>query len=311
MRSEHLKFFLNLVQTGSILQSSQELYTTHQNVSKMIRQLENELGTTLFIRSKKGVQLTATGKLLLPVAQQTVALFTELRTNITMLEKEVALTGELHILSSDLVSFTILSSLIHQFSELYPALQIRLENTEPLVILQKIALHPQMVGVVVILNNSKFHSLYKPYLQQIQLTPLLRDNFCCVVGPKSPLYNNRSISLDQFSQHPFATTTSNEEGENILTNLLESYGGTVSFSTNSISSYNNALLTGRYVGISSRTGHRKSIEENIKFNQLHLIPFEEDMSLSICLAINQHAKLNEAQQSFVSFMQSDKTIVSP
>ncbi len=64
MRTEHLKYFLNLVETGSITQTSKELYTTHQNVSKIIRQLEEDLGTTLFIRTTKGIELTATGNCL-------------------------------------------------------------------------------------------------------------------------------------------------------------------------------------------------------------------------------------------------------
>ena len=69
MRTEHLEYFLKLAQTNSITQAAKELYTTHQNVSKIIRQLEEDLGTTLFLRNQKGVALTPTGQLLLPVAQ--------------------------------------------------------------------------------------------------------------------------------------------------------------------------------------------------------------------------------------------------
>ena len=71
MRTEHLEYFLKLAQTNSITQAAKELYTTHQNVSKIIRQLEEDLGTTLFLRNQKGVALTPTGQLLLPVAQRT------------------------------------------------------------------------------------------------------------------------------------------------------------------------------------------------------------------------------------------------
>ena len=306
MRGEHIKYFLSLVQTNSIQQTSLELYTTRQNVSKMIRQLENELDIELFLRSKKGVELTPAGKLFLPIAKQTVQEFGRFRANISALKKGADVTGELHILSSDMVSFTAISPLIQLFTELYPMLNVHLEIKEPLSILQKIALYPQLVGIVVILNNPEFHKLYMPYIQQIQLTPLLQDDYSCIVGAQSPLNKHKSISLTEFAQQPFATTTLNEDGKNVLTNLIASYGGTVSFGTNSLHSYNNALLNGRYVGLSSNISHRKSVEENSKFAQLHLIPFEEDMSFSISLAIHQRSQLNKAGEIFVEFMENNK-----
>ena len=82
MRTEHLKFFVTLAETGSIMQTGKKLYTTHQNVSKVIRQLEDDLDTTLFHRNQKGVTLSATGKLLLPLAQRTMRDFDALRADI-------------------------------------------------------------------------------------------------------------------------------------------------------------------------------------------------------------------------------------
>ena len=46
MRIEHLEYLICLARTHSITKASEELFTTHQNVSKMIRQLEQELGVT-------------------------------------------------------------------------------------------------------------------------------------------------------------------------------------------------------------------------------------------------------------------------
>ncbi len=40
MRMEHLEYLICLARTHSITKASAELFTTHQNVSKMIRQLE-------------------------------------------------------------------------------------------------------------------------------------------------------------------------------------------------------------------------------------------------------------------------------
>ena len=63
MRIEHLEYLICLARTHSITKASEELFTTHQNVSKMIRQLEQELGVTLFTRSCLPPAILASGSI--------------------------------------------------------------------------------------------------------------------------------------------------------------------------------------------------------------------------------------------------------
>lgn len=56
--------FMAVVRAGSILEASKQLYISQPAVSKSIHKLENNLGTTLFIRSSKGIQLTESGYIL-------------------------------------------------------------------------------------------------------------------------------------------------------------------------------------------------------------------------------------------------------
>lgn len=304
MRTEHLKYFLSLAETHSITQSSKELYTTHQNVSKIMRQLEEDLGTALFIRSAKGVDLTPTGKLLLPVAKRTVAEFAQLRADILVLESRSDLSGELHVLGSEVVNVTMLSSLIQVFAELYPSLLIRLDNDDPINILRKIALHPQMVGMTAVLSNPEFHPLYQPYLEQVQLTKLEEDQFYCTVSQSSPLAEAKFIALEQFVQYPFAVILPSGEGGSVLTRLVTAYGGQVAFATNNYQTYIQAMQSGRYVSISSRRVHQKITDAFLRKEKLRLIPFQEDMRLDISLATHLYPQLSEAGAAFVSFVQS-------
>lgn len=308
MRTEHLKYFLHLSQTGSIMQTSRELYTTHQNVSKMIRQLEDDLGTKLFTRSQKGVQLTPTGKLLLPVAKRAISDFGQLRADINRLEKREDLAGSLHILGASLSNFTLLSSIMQIFIEFYPSLRIRLDNVDPMNIMKQIALHPQLIGIPVVLSNPEFYDLYMPYIQQVHLTPLVQDTYYCVVSKQSPLAELKSISLAQFVQHPFATITLGEDEECLLTSLVSRYGGTVAFTSNSLPTYAQATQNARYVSISSVRTHQKYLERYPNSNTC-LIPFQEDMRFTFSLAINLHAKLTESGQAFVDFIQNSQNYI--
>ena len=75
--------------------------------------MEEDLGTTLFLRNQKGVALTPTGQLLLPVAQRTFTEFSQLRKDVSALKKRPHLTGSLQIFSSDMVSYSVLSNMIN------------------------------------------------------------------------------------------------------------------------------------------------------------------------------------------------------
>lgn len=56
--------FLAVVRAGSILEASRQLYISQPAVSKAVHKLETNLGTTLFIRSSRGIQLTESGYIL-------------------------------------------------------------------------------------------------------------------------------------------------------------------------------------------------------------------------------------------------------
>lgn len=95
MRAEHLKYFLALAENHSITKTSLEFYTTHQSVSKIIRQLEEEMEAQLFVRSSKGMTLTPEGEVLLPVARETVKAFQQVRLELAHMTRQKDLEGEL------------------------------------------------------------------------------------------------------------------------------------------------------------------------------------------------------------------------
>ncbi len=68
----HLRSFVAVAQTGNLTQAAKRLYTTPPAISAHIKTLEEELSTSLFIRSNKGMSLTDKGQLLLKKAQVTL-----------------------------------------------------------------------------------------------------------------------------------------------------------------------------------------------------------------------------------------------
>ena len=69
MDTELLKTFLEVRKTRHFGRAAQNLYITQAAVSARIKQLEESLGATLFIRKRNNIQLSSEGERLVPHAQ--------------------------------------------------------------------------------------------------------------------------------------------------------------------------------------------------------------------------------------------------
>ncbi len=57
----HMNYALEVARAGSINKAAESLLVAQPNVSRAIKELENDLGITIFVRSPKGMQLTLDG----------------------------------------------------------------------------------------------------------------------------------------------------------------------------------------------------------------------------------------------------------
>lgn len=79
MDAADLKVFEAVARLGSMGRAAEELHTVQSNVTTRVRQLENELGMTLFHRHARGAEPTHAGHRLVPYARQIARLLVEAR----------------------------------------------------------------------------------------------------------------------------------------------------------------------------------------------------------------------------------------
>ena len=70
--SPNLQAFLAIAETGTVHSAASKINLTQTGVTQRIRALERDLNCTLFIRSRKGMQLTHEGSALLNYCQQSI-----------------------------------------------------------------------------------------------------------------------------------------------------------------------------------------------------------------------------------------------
>ena len=73
---ENIKAFIYLYRYGSFQKAASELYIAQPSLTSRIKSMEKELDTELFVRSRKGVELTDKGQTFLPYAFRILEAYT-------------------------------------------------------------------------------------------------------------------------------------------------------------------------------------------------------------------------------------------
>jgi DNA-binding transcriptional LysR family regulator len=95
MELYQLRTFLAIARTGNLTRAAATLATSQPAVSAQLRALEEELGVTLFLRTARGMELTAPGRLLREKAEEIDLRAAELLTLAATLSGEVVGTCRL------------------------------------------------------------------------------------------------------------------------------------------------------------------------------------------------------------------------
>lgn len=118
-----LRYFLMVAREENITHAAQLLHVTQPTLSRQIQDLEEELGTKLFVRSNHRIVLTQEGMLLRRRAQEIVDLAD--RTQRDFAHKEEELSGEVAIGSGETRSMTVLAEILSDFRQQYPRVSYR------------------------------------------------------------------------------------------------------------------------------------------------------------------------------------------
>jgi DNA-binding transcriptional LysR family regulator len=127
MDLDQLHTFLEIVRLKSFSKAAQTCFRTQPAISAQVRQLEQELNTTLFERLGTRISLTPSGKILAEYAEQILDL--RRRTQDAINELDRVPRGELVIAANEATCIYVLPEVFSGYRKLFPNVQLRLDRS--------------------------------------------------------------------------------------------------------------------------------------------------------------------------------------
>ncbi len=193
MNFQRLKVFHTVAQLRSFSRAAEELYTSQPNVSKHVRQLEVELGVSLFHRLGGGIELTDAGRAVYHYAQQVFDLTGEMQR--TLAELEGLERGYLCLGASSTPGLYLLPEMIAAFNRRHPNLEVTLSIGNSSQVVDKMLTGKIDLGFV-----GGFVEL-----AGLQVQPFVSDEMVLITPPRYRLAGANEGAAEELAAETFIT----------------------------------------------------------------------------------------------------------
>lgn len=191
MELRHLRCFVVLAEELHFTRAAERLHIEQSPLSRIIKELEDELGALLFDRDRRGTRLTQAGKVFLEDVQRLFSTLEVARQNVKAVSS--GYLGNLRIAVPCGGIDPRLASFLARCREEAPALEIRLTE---------VPLAEQLRGLRSGTFNAGF-AFTAEVGDGIVAEPIWTDPLVVVVSSRHPLLVHKKIPLEDLIRYPF------------------------------------------------------------------------------------------------------------
>ena len=186
----HLRYFVSVAQEGSFRAAADRLHITQPPLTRQVQQLEDILGTELFVRQPRGVALTTAGRMLLEDAQNILSL-----TEQALDRSRIAGRGELGRIDIGVfgsAGLNFVPRIIQDYRCLYPQVEVVLHNLDRSSQIK--ALHERRLTLA-------FNRYFEDEIG-LEWEVLLTERMHVAVPMSHPLAKHRELALADLTEQP-------------------------------------------------------------------------------------------------------------
>ena len=116
-----LRYFLETAREGNMTRAAERLFISQPTMSKQLKELENELGAKLFIRSNYSIRLTEAGLLLRDRAEDILSLVDKTEAEFKSLEETNS--GDIFVGAPESEAMSLFAEAVHTLQKNYPRIR--------------------------------------------------------------------------------------------------------------------------------------------------------------------------------------------
>ena len=298
MTLQQIKYALAVAKKGSMNKAAEELFITQSTLSSSIKDLETEVGVTIFLRTGKGVTVTPDGTEFLAYAGRVYEQY-------ELMQEKYSKSGSVKRkfgVSTQHYSFAVKAFVetVKRFDTLNFEFAIR--ETRTLDVISDVGTMKSEVGI---LFRSAFNGKIIDKMlaeNDIVFTPLISCSAYVYLWKDHPLANEESIALEQLKEYPCLCF---EQGDGAAQYFAEEILSDIEY-PRVIRSLDRATQLNLMVGLNGFTLCSGIICEELNGSLYKAVPFcenEVDTNMEIGYICKRSNKLSEFAEVYISEVQ--------
>lgn len=299
MKLEYFEYLIMLQKAGSINKSATLLHTSPQNVSRVLRSLEDELGIDLVRRSLSGIEFTEAGIGAVDLGLKIL----ELMESYKLQYRHKSQTeGIINIFATKIQSALFMNDIIGKFTKLYPRIRVNYVENDLFICLEKIKQVKFGVGLIPILDDENFISL-----NEFSVEPVNSERIAILVARGEIFAKKTEVTWHELNNRKFVIHARNniEDGfwSEVLARLIENVEDIALASTGYL--FFNKILEEGYIGLGCE--RISSLSENMQKREVRentrIIPVVDvNSTFRNCLVIPKEFEHDPAIECLIDFM---------
>ncbi len=186
-----MQYYLAVVREGNISAASEALHVAQPSLSRQMRELEEELGVTLFHRGNRHITLTQEGLVLRKRAEEMVSLMQRTEDEISQVKQNI--TGTIRIGAGESCVFHYLSKTSAALMQTYPDITVSIKSGDSADLMDEIG--SGLLDFAVIFTEPD------PSIYRSMVLPK-EDVYGILMRKDSPLAGKKEITYDDLYDQP-------------------------------------------------------------------------------------------------------------
>jgi len=278
LHSKLLIYLDEVARQGSIRKAAAVLNVASSSVNRKIISAERDLGTRLFERIASGVELTDAGAILLEHFRKTIF---DYQKTLTQIEDISELrSGHINLITLDSVADRVLPEVLKQFSQNYPGITYTIQTAQPDEVMMSVEDGAVNIGI----------SFCNQLLPGVRIHSEKATPIGAILRTDHPMAERDALNLKDLTAFQIVRSLDNRGQHDLIKEAISNAQCEfpLQLITNSLPLARNLVLNNQGIGLYSKIGFLKEVEQGLLQYITILSPVLKNRKMGILTSSRSH-----------------------